>query len=103
MAVKTIADLIVEAHNTGQEAKFEDGGQTYDFSPSGLKDYIAGSSSDVSWSSITGKPTTFAPAAHTHATADITGVNLAAFKTAVDALVSGTSTLEDVIAALQNI
>lgn len=55
------------------------------------------------WGQVTGKPSAYPPAAHTHPTSDIDGVDLAAFKLAVNDLVAGTSTLEDVITALQMI
>ena len=38
-----------------------------------MEDGIVESLSPVSWSSVTGKPTTFAPTTHAHAWADITG------------------------------
>ena len=38
-----------------------------------MEDGIVESLAPVSWSSVTGKPTTFAPTSHAHAWADITG------------------------------
>ena len=41
MSSKTTADKVVEAANTGEEAKFLSASVTYDFSPEGLAAYIA--------------------------------------------------------------
>ena len=41
MSSKTTADLVVEAANTGEEAKFLAASVTYDFSPEGLAAYVA--------------------------------------------------------------
>lgn len=38
-----------------------------------MEDGIAEALTPVAWSNVTGKPTTFAPATHTHAWADVTG------------------------------
>ena len=40
----------------------------------GYEPYTAGSATSVPWSGVTGKPSTFTPASHTHAIADITNL-----------------------------
>ena len=51
---------------------------------------LGGTAGSVAWADITGKPSTFTPAAHTHPQSDVTGLtsSLAAKQ---DTLVSGTS------------
>ena len=41
-------------------------------SEDGYEVYTAGTATAVAWSGVTGKPSTFAPSAHTHSTSDIT-------------------------------
>ncbi len=43
----------------------------------GYEPYTAGSATSVPWSGVTGKPSTFTPSAHTHAIANITGLQTA--------------------------
>ena len=50
----------------------------------------AGSAGAVGWADVTGKPTTFPPAAHTHAIADVTGL-----QTALDGKQAASSNLGD--------
>jgi hypothetical protein len=50
---------------------------TYDLDDDGRVDF-AEEADAVSWANVTGKPTTFAPASHTHAASDITTGTLAA-------------------------
>lgn len=38
---------------------------------------LAGGASEVSWNDVSGKPTTFPPATHNHAVADVTGLQAA--------------------------
>lgn len=40
-------------------------------SAAGYEEYTAGTATSVPWSGVTGKPSTFAPSAHTHTTSDI--------------------------------
>jgi Phage-related tail fibre protein len=61
-------------------------------SEAGYKEFTAGSAASVPWSGITDKPSTFAPEAHTHATADITNMPTAMKNpTALTIQVNGTS------------
>ena len=39
------------------------------------KALTAGSADSVAWTAITGKPSTYAPSAHTHTTSDITNIS----------------------------
>jgi hypothetical protein len=39
--------------------------------------WIANNLSSITWTSVTDKPTTFAPSAHTHATSEVTGLDSA--------------------------
>lgn len=50
-----------------------------------------GDSSPVAWGDVTGKPSTFEPATHTHTIADITGleVRLAAAESKIEVLEGG--------------
>ena len=43
-------------------------------SAAGYKEYTAGSASSVPWSGVTGKPSTFTPATHTHQIVEISGL-----------------------------
>lgn len=53
------------------------GSQTESTVKTGIVVYTAGSAASVPWSGVTGKPSTFAPAAHEHSAADITSGTLA--------------------------
>ena len=53
------------------------GSQTESTVKAGLVVYTAGAAASVPWSGVTGKPSTFAPAAHEHSAADITSGTLA--------------------------
>lgn len=53
------------------------GAQTEQTVKNGLVVYTAGAAASVPWSGVTGKPSTFAPAAHEHSAADITSGTLA--------------------------
>lgn len=59
MAVLTTAEKLYTAYLTGNEADFYSGGVRYEFTPEGLRDFISSSPTSVSWSQVTGKPTTF--------------------------------------------
>lgn len=88
MAQKSMAELVYTAYLTGTEAEFYDNGITYTFTPEGLKDYISATTGGVS--SINGL------------TGDVTLIVLTeAQKNAIDALVVGASTADDIITALQ--
>jgi len=81
-------------------------GSTRYLSPSLLRTWLE-SVINVSWAQVTGKPTTFTPAAHTHAQADVTGLpaalaakaaasDLAALETRVTALEASGGTLTSI-------
>ena len=53
----------------------------------GYEPYTAGSATSVPWSGVTGKPSTFTPSAHTHAIANVTGL-----QTALDSKAASTHT-----------
>lgn len=56
-----------------------------------------GSAESVDWASITGKPTTFAPSAHTHAISEVTGL-----QTDLDALDAADTALDARVTDLEN-
>ena len=88
MAQKSMAELIYTAYLTGSEAEFSDSGITYTFTPTGLKNYIAATTTGVS--SVNGQ------------TGAVTLIVLSqAQKDAIDNLQVGVSNADDIIAALQ--
>jgi hypothetical protein len=66
--------------------------------------WISNNLGSIAWTDVTGKPTTFTPSAHTHATTDVTGLDTAlAGKQAVVTGVSDTEIgyLDGVTSAIQ--
>jgi hypothetical protein len=66
--------------------------------------WISNNLGSIAWTDVTGKPTTFTPSAHTHATSDVTGLDTAlAGKQAVVTGVSDTEIgyLDGVTSAIQ--
>ena len=62
----------------------------------GYEQYTAGTATAVSWSGVTGKPTTFAPSTHTHTTSEITNFPTSLMNpTALSITVNGTATSYD--------
>ena len=73
--------LTTENVQTGDTVKEQDTGLMYFVvddtklnEAAGYEAYTAGQASSVPWSGITGKPSSFTPEAHTHAIADVTGL-----------------------------
>ena len=62
-------------------------------SAAGYTEYTAGSASSVPWTGITGKPSTFAPSAHGHATSEIDGLDssISSINTEIANIKSGTT------------
>lgn len=73
-AVATVADLPSGAKKGHVYHVNEDGGE---YAWDGTEWVELGSVIEHKWSSITGKPSTFAPSAHTHPQADVTGLEAA--------------------------
>lgn len=68
---------LVPAPSAGSQAKFLKGDGSW-----GLPD--AGEATSVPWSGVTGKPSTFAPSAHSHGNADISGLDAAKLTGTID-------------------
>lgn len=73
-AVATVADL-PESSTTGYVYHVDEDGGEYAWD--GTEWVELGSVIELTWDGITGKPSTFAPSAHTHAVADTTGLQAA--------------------------
>lgn len=73
-AVATVADL-PETSTTGYVYHVDEDGGEYAWD--GEQWVELGSVIELTWDAITGKPSTFAPSAHTHAVADTTGLQAA--------------------------
>lgn len=103
MAKKSIAERIYTAYLTGDEAEFTDENNvTREFTPEGLKDYIESESSLVtSVNGQTGDVQLNASDVGAASTGDLDARLSEAQRNAINALQAGTSTLEDVITALQ--
>lgn len=63
--VKVVSAEAVAGQDFERTAFFDEAGAPLD---------LGGGSASVAWADVTGKPATFTPATHTHAVADVTGL-----------------------------